>query len=144
MANKIKAAKILVLMYHRVAVAKTDPWGLCVSPENFDQHLQVLKSGFNVISTLELLQQVSTKKIIKDAVCITFDDGYADNFTYAKPLLLRYNCPATFFITTGVTHQQKQFWWDELGNVLLSSKHLPAFLSIKIGREMFEHTLLNQ
>ena len=142
MSDKYSASKILVLMYHRIAVAETDPWGLCVSPQNFEQHLQVLKNGFNVISTRELLQQVSAKKIIQDAVCITFDDGYTDNFTHAKPLLQNYNCPATFFITTGVTGRQKQFWWDELLNVLLHIKHLPAFLSIKTGTEVFEHHLV--
>lgn len=142
MSDKYSACKILVLMYHRITVAETDPWGICVSPENFEQHLQVLKNGFNVISTRELLQQVSAKKIIKNAVCITFDDGYTDNFTHAKPLLQNYNCPATFFITSGVTGQQKQFWWDELENMLLHIKHLPAFLSIKTGIEIFEHHLV--
>ncbi len=141
MADKNSATKIVVLMYHRIDVAETDPWGLCVSPENFEQHLQVLKSGFNMISTEELLQQVSAKKIIQNAFCITFDDGYADNFIYAKALLQKYNCPATFFITTGLIGQQKQFWWDELGNVLLHTKHLPAFLSFKTGNEIFEHHL---
>jgi peptidoglycan/xylan/chitin deacetylase (PgdA/CDA1 family) len=35
------------------------------------------------------------------AVCITFDDGYADNVDVAAPLLARYGLPATFFIATG-------------------------------------------
>lgn len=141
MVDKNSAAKIVVLMYHRVAVTETDPWGLCISPENFEQHLQVLRSEFNLISTEELLQQVSVKKIIQNAVCITFDDGYADNFINAKRLLQKYNCPATFFVTTGLIGQQKQFWWDELENVLLHTKHLPAFLSLKIRNEIIEHHL---
>lgn len=141
MADKNSSPKIVVLMYHRIDIAETDPWGLCVSPENFEQHLQVLKSEFNVIGTEELLRQVSAARIIRNAVCITFDDGYADNFIHAKPLLQKYNCPATFFITTGLIGQQKQFWWDELGNMLLQTKQLPAFLSFKTGNEIFEHHL---
>ena len=141
MADKNSSPKIVVLMYHRIDIAETDPWGLCVSPENFEQHLQVLKSEFNVIGTEELLRQISAKRIIRNAVCITFDDGYADNFIHAKPLLQKYNCPATFFITTGLIGQQKQFWWDELGNMLLQTKQLPAFLSFKIVNEIFEHHL---
>jgi peptidoglycan/xylan/chitin deacetylase (PgdA/CDA1 family) len=141
MVDKNNSPKIVVLMYHRIDMAETDPWGLCVSPKNFEQHLQVLKDGFNIISTEELLRQVSAKKIIQNAVCITFDDGYADNFIDAKPLLQRYNCPATFFITTGSIGQQKQFWWDELGNIFLQTQHLPEFLSLKIRNETFEHLL---
>jgi hypothetical protein len=140
-ADQSSGAKVVVLMYHRIAVAETDPWGLCVSPENFEQHLQVLNSGFNMISCRELLHQVSAKKIVENAVCITFDDGYTDNFIHAKALLQKYNCPATFFITTGVTGNQRQFWWDELGNVLLHTKNLPPFLSIKIGNDIFEHRI---
>jgi peptidoglycan/xylan/chitin deacetylase (PgdA/CDA1 family) len=33
--------------------------------------------------------------------CITFDDGYLDNFTTALPILRRHAVPASFFIATG-------------------------------------------
>ncbi|MEO6305403.1 MAG: polysaccharide deacetylase family protein, partial [Bacteroidia bacterium] len=87
MVDNRSSPKIVVLMYHRIIVAETDPWGLCVSPENFEQHLQILKSEFNMVNAEELVQQVSAKKIIQNSVCITFDDGYADNFINAKILL---------------------------------------------------------
>jgi peptidoglycan/xylan/chitin deacetylase (PgdA/CDA1 family) len=30
--------------------------------------------------------------------CLSFDDGYRDQFTAALPVLARYSCPATFFV----------------------------------------------
>jgi peptidoglycan/xylan/chitin deacetylase (PgdA/CDA1 family) len=35
-------------------------------------------------------------------VAITFDDGYADNYEYAFPLLAKWCIPAAFFVTVGL------------------------------------------
>ena len=48
-------------------------------------------------------------------VSITFDDGYADNYAHALPILRRHGFPATIFLTTGfVGGQSGLFWWDEI------------------------------
>jgi peptidoglycan/xylan/chitin deacetylase (PgdA/CDA1 family) len=37
----------------------------------------------------------------RPAVCVTFDDGYADNNDFALPLLVRERIPCTYFVTLG-------------------------------------------
>lgn len=135
--------RALVLMYHRIAELKTDPWQLAVSPENFEQHLQVLQETRKLISVKEMVSSLRSKMILNNSICVTFDDGYSDNYRNAKPLLEKYQCPATFFIPTHYTGQQQQFWWDELKSILLCYPDLPAKFSLRIKDTFFEYDLGN-
>jgi peptidoglycan/xylan/chitin deacetylase (PgdA/CDA1 family) len=139
--KKVFRHQVIVLMYHRIADLETDPWQLAVSPENFEQQLQVLKRHFKVISLQQLYQQLSDKKIRSDSICITFDDGYSDNYQYAKPLLEKYECPATFFVSASYIGRNRQFWWDELESIILYAEELPGNISLQIGQQPFEFEL---
>ena len=90
---------------------------------------------------LFLIQQLANKKIKSNAVFITFDDAYVDNFLYAKPILEKYACPATFFVPTYFIDKQQQFWWDELESIILHSKTLPLDLVLNTGSEVFKFNL---
>lgn len=46
------------------------------------------------------------------SVTLTFDDGYADNYEVAAPILDRWELSATFFVPTGVIGRQVRFDWD--------------------------------
>ncbi len=128
-------------MYHRVEKVNTNPWGICVSPQNFEKQVCFLKENFNVISVDELVVAIASGKFTDNSVCITFDDGYGDNYIHAKPILKKYNCAAAFFITTAFINQPKPFWWDELEMIFLHSKKLPAELNLHIGKEKLHYQL---
>ncbi len=130
---------IIALMYHRVDIIVTDPWSICVSPPRFEKQVKFLKNNFNVISTGDLINQVTTGNITDNSICITFDDGYADNYVNAKSILEKYDCPATFFIATAFINQPKPFWWDELEIILLHSKKLSCSLSLQIDEKTYEY-----
>lgn len=139
--NALLFNQVLVLMYHRIAELNSDPWELAVSPDNFERHLRILTTKYKVISISELIASLKRKSLPSKTVCITFDDGYGDNYFVAKPLLEKYRCPATFFISTKYIEQQKMFWWDELEEIILGSEILPKDLSIFINEECFEFEL---
>jgi len=50
-------------------------------------------------------------------VCITFDDGYANNLKYALPLMEKYQVPVCFFITAIRKAGYNILWNDFLGIV---------------------------
>lgn len=122
------AQRSLVLMYHRIINTDTDLWDLTVSPQNFEEHLQVLKD-YDVVPS-SALESILTKKnrLPKKTVAITFDDGYIDNYVNAKPLLETYHMPASFFITTESIKKQQEYWWDTLERICLQTNPLPKQL----------------
>jgi peptidoglycan/xylan/chitin deacetylase (PgdA/CDA1 family) len=123
----------LILLYHRVAELAADPWRLSVSPRHFAEHLEVLREHGRILRLEQLVAGLRAGELPDGAVVVTFDDGYGDNLDQAKPLLERYDSPATFFITTGYLDQEREFWWDELERLLLEPGELPDVLELRIG-----------
>jgi peptidoglycan/xylan/chitin deacetylase (PgdA/CDA1 family) len=103
-----------ILMYHRVAEVAVDPWELCVTPQHFAEHLEVLSKFARVVSLSQLTQELDAGKSIDRSIAITFDDGYGDNLLTAKPILEKSDLPATIFVANGYVEQQREYWWDEL------------------------------
>jgi len=134
----------MILMYHRIASPVVDPWQLAVSAENFEQHLKILQ-GKNIVKPLpEIIEQLKKKTLNRKCIAITFDDGYADNFHTAKPLLEKYELPATFFITSKNVDSTNEFWWDELANILLLAPTLPQKLLLKLNDHSFFYDLAGE
>lgn len=135
-------SKIVILLYHRVAEASSDPQLLCVGPGHFGAHLEYLRSNFQIMSLDALVQSLSEKRPPKeDTAVITFDDGYADNLYNAKPLLERYEIPATIFVASGYLSQDRRFWWDELEELLLQPGVLPKTLRLPVDGRLYKWDL---
>src|SRR5215216_7794219 len=133
--------RALILMYHRVAEPGCDPWELAVTPEHFRQHLEVLRKYDRMMRNDQLAASLERGKLPNRAVVVTFDDGYADNLLSAKPLLEKYDVPATVFIATGYVGNEREFWWDELERVCLQPGKLPGMLRLNVNGKAYEWNL---
>jgi peptidoglycan/xylan/chitin deacetylase (PgdA/CDA1 family) len=116
----------LILMYHRVTRLESDPHLLAVTPENFASQLEVLRRRVSVIPLSDLAGRLQEGRVPRRTVVVTFDDGYADNLHEAKPLLERFEVPATVFVTAGHVGSDEEPWWDELDRILLQPGDLPS------------------
>lgn len=123
----------VVLMYHRVAPFAIDPWDLNVTPEHFDQQLAVLNKHTQPMHLTDLARAHAGGRLPDRFCVVTFDDGYANNLHHAKPLLVRHGVPATVFISTGYTGSTREFWWEELDDLLLSPPTLPDRLELQLA-----------
>jgi peptidoglycan/xylan/chitin deacetylase (PgdA/CDA1 family) len=133
--------RAVILAYHRVIDIDSDPQLLNVSPEHFAQHLKVIRQCYQPISLRDLVHQLDEGQVPDRAVVITFDDGFADNLHYAKPLLERHQIPATVFVTAGAVDKPIEFWWHDLERILLQPGTLPNQLSLTINGVAYERHL---
>src|SRR5512140_1328532 len=108
----------LILVYHRVAPSRTDPFGLCVSAERFDAQLRLLRRHANPLPLAELVARARRGTLPPRSVALTFDDGFPDTLEDALPLLQRHDVPATVFVSTGLS-TRREYWWEELTGLLL-------------------------
>ncbi len=96
-----RCGRLSILIFHRVLI-KPDP----LFPEEadirrFDEVMCWVKNWFNVLPLDKAITCLKQGLLPARAAAITFDDGYADNFTHAMPILQKHGLHATFFIATG-------------------------------------------
>ena len=110
-------SKITVLMYHRVledADCVDYPFPSLVMPRSlFEAQVDWLAERTRVLPVSDALSQAhDSSPSSKPLVCLTFDDGYIDNFEIAAPLLEARGLRGTFFITAGAVEARKSLWYD--------------------------------
>jgi peptidoglycan/xylan/chitin deacetylase (PgdA/CDA1 family) len=101
-------AEVRVLAYHRErelpgkARFEYDPPLVSASPQNFRAQMEYIRDRYHPISSTELIALVEQgREVPRNAVLVTFDDGYDDNYRIAFPILRELGVPATFFVSTG-------------------------------------------
>lgn len=90
-----------VLIYHRVL-----PTFDYMRPDeptvaDFDWQMALVKRYFTPLSLSDAIVMMDEGTLPDNAICVTFDDGYADNAVHALPILQRYEVPASVFVSTG-------------------------------------------
>lgn len=140
--------QLIILMYHRV-LPKEDPRllteepGMYVTPETLDMHLGELRKIAQLIHIEEWLELAKTEALEDKLYCaITFDDGWADNYEFAFPLLKKYEAPSCIFLATDYIGSDTTFWPERLASELINyaensatKQRLDEFYS-KLGEEV--------
>jgi len=102
-------ARLSILIYHRVLPTDDafNTWDVTAS--EFELQMRALAEQFSPLPLSDAVERVAARSLPARAVCVTFDDGYADNAEVALPILRKHRVPATFFIATGYLDGGRMF-----------------------------------
>jgi peptidoglycan/xylan/chitin deacetylase (PgdA/CDA1 family) len=116
--RRVRGPRPAVLMYHRIASEPVDPWSLAVSPARFEEQVEWLVRRRTVLPLPAFVARLGAGDLPRDAVALTFDDGYACNAVVAAPVLEHHRAPATFFLATDPIGRGDEYWWDDLERIV--------------------------
>ena len=110
-----------ILMLHRVVEQRSEGENreLEITPGFLKQTIKDYRQkGYRFVSIDEACDILEEGKRVKPFVCLTFDDGYHDNYTNALPLLKREQVPFAIYVTIGFIDNKQPMWWypgEQLG-----------------------------
>lgn len=104
-------SQALILCYHRFSQQEENrktPAPLLT------ENIQYLKKHYVIVPLSEIATRLQAGKSLRGLAAITIDDGYADAYDVAFPILRQYQVPATLFVMTDFLSRKAWLWTDKL------------------------------
>jgi peptidoglycan/xylan/chitin deacetylase (PgdA/CDA1 family) len=111
------SSRLSVLIFHRVPAVRDPLFPSEPDAVEFEAKLALVKRWFNVLPLEEAVRRLAAGTLPSRALAISFDDGYADNYHVAAPILRDLGLSATFFISTAFLDGGRM-WNDTLVEVI--------------------------
>ena len=136
-----------ILFYHRIADSHPNGWTMPC--ETFARQISWLQRNFRIVGLQEAQRLIASGANHSPTVCITFDDGYADNTQFAIPLLLDRKIPFTYFVCSANIRQRQPFPHDVAAGLPLEPNQADelrqlAERGVEIGAHSRTHADLGQ
>lgn len=135
----LRVIRVPILMYHYISVPPPDAdkvrVDLSVTPAAFSAQMQYLAAtGYHPIRLSDLADYLLNGTPLPDKpIVLTFDDGYADNYANAFPVLKNHKFSATFFVITQFVDENRPGYmtWTQLEEM--------AIEGMEIGSHSIDH-----
>ncbi len=138
-----------ILMLHRVVEHRSEGENreLEITPDFLKQTIDdYRRQGHRFVSINEACNIISRGRTDHSFVCLTFDDGYQDNYDIAYPILKELEVPFTIYVTTGFIDNRLPMWWyegEQLSLSMESLKELDGDSLCTIGAHTISHPRLD-
>jgi peptidoglycan/xylan/chitin deacetylase (PgdA/CDA1 family) len=103
--------------------------------------MEYLVNNFNVLSLQEAVKRLTGKDVPDNAVVVTFDDGYRDNFLNAFPILMSLSIPATIFLATNAIGSSVMLWHDRVFSAFRNTRCDRLYGFGNISGKLLWHTM---
>ncbi|CAK0756898.1 putative Polysaccharide deacetylase family protein [Gammaproteobacteria bacterium] len=115
-----------ILIMHRVRKKIPKGWvadpGLWTTIDVLNQAIDLFQSeGYEIIPLEQGLSRVAANK--QPFLCLTFDDGYLDNYEILFPWAQTRNIPIAIYLTTGFLDRDRPAWWCGVETLARSCKN---------------------
>jgi peptidoglycan/xylan/chitin deacetylase (PgdA/CDA1 family) len=141
--------RLTVINYHRVTdlfdpeFATFKP-NVSATPAQFEQQMAYVAQHFNPIGIGDLTAWLAGQRDLPvRAALITFDDGYADNYTQAAPILKKHHIPGLIFLTSGYIDGLYHPHWDVVSLCFRQTRLNEAVLPV-LGRQSWSSPLMRE
>jgi peptidoglycan/xylan/chitin deacetylase (PgdA/CDA1 family) len=137
-----------ILMLHRVcppapAIRLEDNAGMEMTPKKLETVIQFFRNrDYEFISMDQLVERLSNRKNKRKFVVFTLDDGYADNYLQAYPVLKKHHVPFTIYITTSFPDREAILWWYIPEDLLLAKDSI--VIKTNTGEREFNCSSMNE
>jgi len=117
-------------MFHRVvteyAAGDFHPNGqFSVTPEVLADVIASLRhAGYEIVSLDEVHRRLTQGGMSRRFACLTFDDGYRDNYEVAYPVCAQCEAPMTTYVTTGLIDGTAPAWWYGVEELVATRKEV--------------------
>ncbi len=110
---------LTIVTFHRVLPAEqlaASPLpGLCVTPAFLDEALAFFARHFRCLTVSEAVRaHARGEQQTRPLLAVTFDDGRADGFEHARPLLAKHGVLGTFYAVANAVDSPEPLWPDAL------------------------------
>lgn len=115
--------------------------------ENFEEQMRIVAGRFTVLPLQGLLEALPARD--EPLAAITFDDGFADLYQFAFPVLRKCGLPFTVFLATGFMEQGRSFFeWSphyaDLGPLTWEQIREMTAEGCQVGSHTHSHTRLSE
>ena len=111
--HKVEGPRFAILCYHRIGTGGI-PLFSDLPPAVFEAQVRFLRRHYRIVSLSQLREEIETPVTQRQAVAITFDDGYRDLYFQALPILKKYKIPATVFLPVASIGRNEPLWYDRI------------------------------